>query len=101
MSARRVFVTIALLLVAAPTWADVVAGRDYLVLPVAQRTDAPGKVEVIEFFNYGCPYCFQFHPLISKWSAALPSDVVFRRASTSLGHAGWDTFAKAYYAFTA
>jgi thiol:disulfide interchange protein DsbA len=30
-------------------------------------TEAPGKVEVIEFFHYGCPHCRDFDPLIEHW----------------------------------
>ena len=40
---------------------------------------APGKIEVVEFFWYGCPHCYAFDPTISAWSKRLPEDVVFRR----------------------
>jgi thiol:disulfide interchange protein DsbA len=54
-------------------------GSDYVVLrqPVAQATD--GKIEVIEFFWYGCPHCNRFQPLIEPWAAKLPADVRYRR----------------------
>ena len=43
-------------------------------------TDAdPGKIEVVEFFWFGCPHCYSLEPLISAWSKKLPADVVFRR----------------------
>ena len=38
-----------------------------------------GKIEVIEFFWYGCPHCFAFEPVIEPWIARLPGDVHFRR----------------------
>ena len=37
-----------------------------------------GKIEVLEFFSYGCPHCNDFNPLIHAW-ALLPADVVFRK----------------------
>ena len=40
---------------------------------------APGKIEVVEFFWYGCPHCYAFDPTISAWSKRKPEDVVFRR----------------------
>ena len=54
-------------------------GFDYRVLPVAQPVDIKGKVEVIEFFWYGCPHCYDFEPELSAWVKRQPKDVVFRR----------------------
>ncbi|MDO4904066.1 MAG: thiol:disulfide interchange protein DsbA/DsbL [Lautropia sp.] len=43
-------------------------------------TEAPaGKIEVVEFFWYGCPHCYSFEPVIEAWSKTLPEDVVLRR----------------------
>lgn len=39
----------------------------------------PGKIEVIEFFWYGCPHCNEFEPTLDAWSKKLPADVAFRR----------------------
>ncbi len=39
----------------------------------------PGKIEVIEFFWYGCPHCFAFEPALDAWQKKLPDDVAFRR----------------------
>ena len=38
-----------------------------------------GKIEVVEFFWYGCPPCFAFEPALDAWQKKLPSDVAFRR----------------------
>lgn len=54
-------------------------GFDYRVLPVAQSVESKGKVEVIEFFWYGCPHCYDFEPELSAWVKRQPKDVVFRR----------------------
>ncbi len=54
-------------------------GLDYRVLPVAQPVEAKGKVEVIEFFWYGCPHCYDFDPDLMAWVKRQPKDVVFRR----------------------
>ncbi len=42
-------------------------------------TQVPGKIEVVEFFWYGCPHCYAFEPVIDAWAKALPADVSFRR----------------------
>jgi len=40
---------------------------------------ASGKIEVIEFFWYGCPHCYNLEPYIEAWQKQLPPDVEFRR----------------------
>ena len=59
------------------------AGKDYTPIAPAQPTDDAAKIEVIEFFSYGCPHCSDFHPLISAWAAKQPGDVVFKRVPVS------------------
>ena len=55
-----------------------IEGKHYMVLPQALPT-APGKIEVVEFFWYGCPHCFAFEPAIEAWTKQLPPDVAFRK----------------------
>ncbi len=56
------------------------AGKDYIVLGKPAPVDAPaGKVEVVEFFWYGCPHCYAFEPAIEAWAKQLPADVAFRK----------------------
>ena len=54
-------------------------GFDYRILPIAQPLESKGKVEVIEFFWYGCPHCYDFEPELISWVKRQPKDVVFRR----------------------
>ena len=44
-----------------------------------QPTETVGKIEVIEFFWYGCPHCYSLEPYIEAWMKKLPPDVEFRR----------------------
>lgn len=78
--------------------AQVAAGRDYVPIDPPQAGENPAKIEVLEFFSYGCPHCNDFHPLISKWAAKLPADVVFKRVPVSFGRAQWANIGKLYYA---
>ena len=41
----------------------------------AGRVQEQGKVEVVEFFWYGCPHCADFEPAIAQWRAAQSSEV--------------------------
>lgn len=59
-----------------------VEGRDYLRLASPAATALAGsgkKVEVVEFFWYGCPACNAFEPALESWESKLPEDVLFRR----------------------
>lgn len=75
-------------------------GREFKVIspPLAGPKD---KIEVIEFFSYGCPHCSDFHPIISKWAASLPKDVSFRRVPVSFSRPEWARLSRLYYALEA
>lgn len=49
---------------------------DFEVIPQGKPfAAAAGKIEVVEFFNYICPACNAFDPLLQRWKANLPADV--------------------------
>jgi thiol:disulfide interchange protein DsbA len=54
-------------------------GFDYRILPTPQPVESKGKVEVIEFFWYGCPHCYDFEPELNTWLKRQPKDVTFRK----------------------
>ena len=63
-----------------------VAGTNYKVLSPAQPTDAPpGKIEVIEFFWYGCPHCYVLEPYIETWLKDKPPYIEFVRIPVMFG----------------
>ncbi len=70
--------------------------RGYSVLSIAQPTVDKNKVEVIEFFWYGCPHCYQVEPLINAWLKTKPKNVVFIRQPAAFSET-WAKHAKAYY----
>jgi thiol:disulfide interchange protein DsbA len=61
-------------------WAqDFDEGIDYRVLRQPVATASPDKIEVLEFFWYGCPHCKSFEGPLASWKASLAKDVVFRK----------------------
>ena len=76
------------------------AGRDYKPLATAQPTESGAKVEVIEFFWYGCPHCFDLEPFLRKWTAKLPTDVEFRRIP-AIPTERWASNARTFYTLDA
>jgi thiol:disulfide interchange protein DsbA len=57
---------------------------------------ATGRVEVIEFFYYGCPVCYETEPFLSRWLGSAPDYVAIRRVP-ALSSETWEPFAKLYY----
>jgi thiol:disulfide interchange protein DsbA len=54
-------------------------GIDYRVLRQPVATASPDKIEVLEFFWYGCPHCKSFEGPLASWKASLAKDIVFRK----------------------
>jgi thiol:disulfide interchange protein DsbA len=53
-------------------------GTDYTVEANPQPTNTPGKIEVLDFFWYGCPHCYAFLPSLEAWRKRQPSDVLLK-----------------------
>ena len=45
----------------------------------------PGKIDVLEFFWYGCPHCYAFEPVLEAWVKQLPPLIVFRPVHVFFG----------------
>lgn len=57
-----------------------VEGRHFVrVNPAAPVGTPAGKIDVVEFFWYGCPHCNSLEPALEAWARRLPADVTFRR----------------------
>lgn len=64
------------------------------------QTTEPGKVEVIEFFSYGCPHCAIVEPMVEEWKKTLPSDVVMYSVPVAY-NAAMKPLQKLFYALEA
>ena len=89
-------------LLAAP-WAAALAQRGappYMELNPPQPVETTGKIEVLEFFWYGCIHCYNLEPRIETWLKTLPKDVEFRRVPAVFNER-WGHDASIFYAFEA
>lgn len=91
-----VFALFSVLAVAMPAVAQT-AGKDFTLVTPAQPTEDAGKIEVLEFFSYGCPHCADFNPLLTAWVAKQSGDVVVRKVPITFGRAAWTNISKLYY----
>ena len=89
-------------LVAAPLIALAQGAKpQYTELNPPQSIDTEGKkVDVVEFFWYGCPHCYNLEPLLETWTKKLPPDVQFRRIPAVFNER-WGHDAAIYYTFEA
>jgi len=71
-------------------------GHDYTRLKRAQPVTTGNKIEVLEFFWYRCPHCFQLEPGLNTWLKALPKDAQVRRVP-AVFRDDWMPGAKIYY----
>jgi len=46
-----------------------------------------GKIEVLEFFQYGCGHCAKFEPVMADWKKKQGPDIVVRRVPVAFDNA--------------
>jgi thiol:disulfide interchange protein DsbA len=89
----------ALLLLPLAGQAQFLEGVEYMrVRP--QPVETGSKIEVREFFWYGCPHCFSLEPSVEKWLKTMPKNAQFVR-TPAVFNERWAVHARAYYAFEA
>ena len=73
-----------------------VEGENYDLISPAVRTADPARIEVVEFFWYGCGHCYNFEPLITAWKKTLADDVDFH-GSPAIWNKPMELHARAFY----
>jgi thiol:disulfide interchange protein DsbA len=72
-------------------------GVNYTRLVPAQPTSVPtGQVEVLEFFWYACPHCYDLDPKVEAWKKTKPAYVTFSRVHVQWNE-GHRALARLYY----
>ncbi|MBI5006502.1 MAG: thiol:disulfide interchange protein DsbA/DsbL [Nitrosomonadales bacterium] len=97
MRSIKQFFAVLALLCATQVQAEVVAGRDYKVMNPPQPVSSGSKVEVLEFFFYGCSHCYHLHPLIEAWEQKKPRDVELQYVPAVFNDS-WEPMARTFYA---
>jgi thiol:disulfide interchange protein DsbA len=69
---------------------------EYRLIEPPQPVETGDKIEVVDFFWYGCPYCNQLSPFLEAWTKAKPTDVAVRRIPAILKDT-WAPHARIYY----
>jgi thiol:disulfide interchange protein DsbA len=106
---RRLLLVLGMILITATGLAGAVElkeGQQYTVFNPPKATENSDKIEITEFFWYGCGHCYHLDPALIKWVKKLPKDVVFRRVPAVFpgrdgGPGSWAPGAKLYYSMEA
>ncbi len=77
-----------------------ILNKDYLLVSPPQPIETGNKIEVIEFFYYGCPHCYDLEPYLKKWMDGVPKDVAFRRIP-AVFRDDWVPLTKTFYTLEA
>jgi protein dithiol oxidoreductase (disulfide-forming) len=72
---------------------------DYREIP-QQPVETGDRIEVIDFFFYGCQYCNELLPRLERWRKNKPADVVYRHVPV-VRHDSWVPLAKTYFTLEA
>lgn len=72
-------------------------GQGYQTLETPIPTRNADRIEVLEFFWFGCPHCYAFEPIINGWDANKPEYVDFVREAPPL-NPSWEHHSRAFYA---
>ncbi len=57
---------------------------------------ATSKPEVLEFFAYFCPHCYELDKHVEVWKKRLPKSVTFKRVPLTLGTAGGRIYSRVF-----
>ncbi|HET7547985.1 MAG TPA: thiol:disulfide interchange protein DsbA/DsbL [Usitatibacter sp.] len=94
MSLRKALTPFLMML--ASVFAANASAADYALVAPPQPTESGGKIEVIEFFWYGCPHCYHLEPMVNAWLQKKPDDVVFKRVPAYPSES-WGDLARVFY----
>ena len=67
------------------------APREMVPIDPPQPVENDGRIEVLEFFAYGCIHCANLEPRLAEWIARQPADVKVKRIPAAFAVRGIDT----------
>jgi thiol:disulfide interchange protein DsbA len=92
--------TVAFTLATGPAIGQVIADKDYRLVKPPQPVTSGAKIEVLEFFWYGCPHCNNLQNPLRAWLKRKPEDVDFKRVP-AVFQDSWVPLTKAYFTIEA
>jgi protein dithiol oxidoreductase (disulfide-forming) len=75
-------------------------GKEFMRIKNPQAVESGPKIEVIEFYSYGCPHCKDLEEFLGPWIKKVPDNVSFKRVPVAFQPA-WTNLGKIYYTLEA
>jgi thiol:disulfide interchange protein DsbA len=94
---KKMLMLLAAALIALPLGAR---AQGYIEVKPPVPVEGTSKIEVLEFFWYGCIHCYNLEPAIEEWVKTLPKDVEIRRVPAVFNER-WALDASIFYAMEA
>jgi protein dithiol oxidoreductase (disulfide-forming) len=95
------FLLVTAMLISAGAAAQQVTSREFTLVTPSQQVDSGKRIEVLEFFWYGCVHCYHLEAPLKAWLKRKPADVEFRYVPAIFDPASWGPLARAYFALDA
>jgi protein dithiol oxidoreductase (disulfide-forming) len=95
-SPAKILLGIALLAACVFARAQAISSKDFQVLDPPRRVATGERVEVLEFFYYGCPVCYEAEPHIARWLMKAGPGVAVIRVPAAFTESS-ESFARTFY----
>jgi thiol:disulfide interchange protein DsbA len=92
----RILLAVILAAASALAQAQPTAGRDFQELNPPRPVSSGERIEVIEFFYYGCPVCYEAQPHIARWLMRVGPGIVMLRVPAVFTESS-ESFARSFY----
>jgi protein dithiol oxidoreductase (disulfide-forming) len=99
-SAAKILLGILLAAACLVSYAQTVSPKDFQVLEPARPVASGERIEVLEFFYYGCPVCYEAQPYIGRWLQKAGPAVALRRIPAAFTESS-ESFARTFYTLSA
>lgn len=86
--------------IAATAQEQMTEGKEFVRIKAPQTVESGAKIEVIEFYSYGCNHCRDLEEFLGPWIKKVPADVAFKRIPVAFQPA-WANLGKIYYTLEA
>jgi thiol:disulfide interchange protein DsbA len=93
---RQLLLGLALSAACLAAGAQAVSPKDFQTLDPPQPVSTGERIEVLEFFYYGCPVCYEAQPHISRWLLKAGPQVAILRVPAAFSESS-ASFARTFY----
>lgn len=95
-SPAKILLGLALVALCLAARAQSISPKDFQVLDPPHPVSSGERIEVLEFFYYGCPVCYEAQPHIARWLTRAGPGVAIQRVPAAFTESS-ESFARTFY----